>query len=487
MEMNEQKRVFLAILISGLLLASWQYFYPSPAPVRKEVSKDIERPQADPQEKSALAKHSGKNLSNSGDDEVKSFTLIKGHNQISLTSRLEVEDIKQPNAIDSFSDVTGSKNPFQIFQLENGLAAPLLLSEMEVEGPSFEGKFSDGTIVKGTLDDMGRLRMTFSSSLAKQYLLRWSTEAKELENNHQRIFSFLGEGLEQFDVDEADSETLGLNWAGLDFHYHLFAAVFPQKAPSMKVRGDGQGHLFVETQAAQKEFLVDLVYVKKDYDLLKEMGGKLHRAVDFGWWSIVAIPILWGLQTFYKWIPNYGIAIILLTLVIRFLLFPLNIKQIKGMRKMQEIQPQLSAIKEKYKGDPMAGHRESTALMKRTGANPMSGCLPLLLQMPIFFAFYKVLFNSVELVNSPFFGWIQDLSEKDPYYVLPILMGVSFFLQQKLMPTATADPTQKKIMMFMPLIFLIAMINLPAGLNLYFFVSNLFGIAQTQISKKYFS
>ena len=140
------------------------------------------------------------------------------------------------------------------------------------------------------------------------------------------------------------------------------------------------------------------------------------------------------------------------------------------MKKMQKVQPELAKLKEKFKDDPQRMQRETMELFKRSGANPLGGCLPLFLQMPIFFAFYKVLSAAVELVGAPFFGWITDLSVKDPYFILPVLMAAVMFAQQKLTPSASADPTQQKVMMFMPLIFGFIMKDLPAGLVLYIFV-----------------
>ena len=148
------------------------------------------------------------------------------------------------------------------------------------------------------------------------------------------------------------------------------------------------------------------------------------------------------------------------------------------MKQMQKIQPELNKIREKHKEDPQRLQRETMELFKRAGANPLGGCLPLVAQMPFFFAIYTVLGNAVELVEAPFLGWIIDLSEKDPYYVLPVLMGLAMFGQTKLNPSTTADPTQQKVMMFMPLIFCFIMKDLPAGLNLYILVSTLFGIVQ---------
>ena len=145
---------------------------------------------------------------------------------------------------------------------------------------------------------------------------------------------------------------------------------------------------------------------------------------------------------------------------------------------MQQIQPELNKLKEKYKGDPQRMQKETMALFKKAGANPLGGCLPILIQMPVFFAFYKVLGEAIELVGAPYMFWIKDLSLKDPFFVLPVLMTAAMFFRQKFTPSKTVDPTQKQIMMFMPLIFGFIMKDLPSGLVLYIFVSTLFGILQ---------
>src|SRR5690606_28162967 len=192
---------------------------------------------------------------------------------------------------------------------------------------------------------------------------------------------------------------------------------------------------------------------KKEYDYLSSLGHKLKHAVDFGIWGFFAKWILRGLQFFFRFIPNYGVSIILLTLLIRLITFPLQYKSFVSMKKLQLIQPELTKIREKIKNDPQRMQKESMELFRKSGANPLGGCLPLLLQMPVFFAFYKVLYGAVELVDAPFILWIQDLSNKDPYFVLPVLMTLVMFLQQKITPNTITDPVQKKVMLFMPVIF----------------------------------
>lgn len=220
------------------------------------------------------------------------------------------------------------------------------------------------------------------------------------------------------------------------------------------------------------------MFVKKEYNYLTALEQNLNNSVDFGIWGFFAVWILKGLQFFYTFIPNYGVSIILLTLLIRLITFPLQYKSFVSMKKLQLVQPELTKIREKYKEDPARMQKESMELFKKSGANPIGGCLPLLLQMPVFFAFYKVLYGAVELVDAPFMLWLHDLSNKDPYYVLPVLMTGAMFLQQKLTPNTITDPVQKKVMMFMPLIFGVIMKDLPSGLSLYIFVSTIFGILQ---------
>ena len=148
------------------------------------------------------------------------------------------------------------------------------------------------------------------------------------------------------------------------------------------------------------------------------------------------------------------------------------------MKKMQKLQPQLKAMREKYKDDPQRMNQEQMAMFRAHKVNPMGGCLPMLVQLPVFFALYTLLSNSIELFQAPFFGWIQDLSDKDPYYIFPVLMGLAMLGQQKMTPTAGMDPMQAKMMMFMPIIFTFIMLNLPSGLTLYIFLSTLLGILQ---------
>ena len=233
----------------------------------------------------------------------------------------------------------------------------------------------------------------------------------------------------------------------------------------------------------QKEILIPIRYYlgAKDYNELE--GARMLGLIDYGTFAKLAFPLLWLLRTFYGVVHNYGVAIILLTILVRMLFYPLTLKSQQSMKAMQKLQPQIAALKEKYKEDPARMQKEQMALFKTHKVNPMGGCLPMLVQLPVFIALYAVLGNSIELFQAPFFGWIQDLSTKDPYYIYPVLMGVSMFIQQKLTPNVGMDPAQQKVMMFMPVLFSFMMINLPSGLTMYIFVSTLLGIIQQLMMK----
>lgn len=224
----------------------------------------------------------------------------------------------------------------------------------------------------------------------------------------------------------------------------------------------------------------EMFFGPKDLDVLQSVDAGLSEIVDFGWFSFLAEPLLGLMKWFYSILGNWGYAIIALTILVRLLVMPFNIMSYSSMKKMQEIQPALKSIREKHKDDQVRMNQEVMAVMSQNKVNPMGGCLPMLLQFPIFIALYRVLSASIDLYKAPFAFWITDLSLKDPFYVLPILMGVSMFIQQKITPN-TMDPQQQKIMMIMPVMFSFLMVSLPSGLTLYIFVSTLFGIIQQQL------
>jgi len=216
----------------------------------------------------------------------------------------------------------------------------------------------------------------------------------------------------------------------------------------------------------------------KDHRLLESIDPRLTDIIEYGFFTFIAKPMFKLLQFLYELIGNWGWAIVVITILIRVVLFPLTLKGMISMSKMKELAPKMKELQAKYKDDKAKLNAKMMELYKKHGANPMGGCLPMLLQIPVFFAIYRVLLNAIELKGAPWILWITDLSVKDPYFVLPILMGATMYWNQKITPMTTTDPTQEKIMKFLPLIFTFFFVTFPAGLTLYWFVNNLLSVAQ---------
>ena len=291
-----------------------------------------------------------------------------------------------------------------------------------------------------------------------------------------------------------------IDWAGYSSNYFL-CGLIPQDGSGVSFTMQGN-HDFARMQlsgnldslqpGAEKEYKYLVFYGPKKQTMLKDLGYNLDKAINFGWFDIIAKPTLWLLNWFYSFCHNYGVAIILVTILFKAIFWPISQKGMKSMKNMQKLQPKMVKIKEKYKNDPAKMNQEVMNLYKTYKVNPLGGCLPMVLQIPVFFALYKVLLMGIELRHAPFMLWISDLSAPDrlwigfdiPYLgglpVLTLLMGASMFYQQKLTPTS-ADPTQAKIMMFLPVIFTFMFLNFASGLVLYWFVNNLLSILQQML------
>ena len=481
---SDQRRVFLAVVLSGVVLVVWQTFFAPKVSVDNKVKayeQQRETVYGRKTEKSnkELSNSISRNTVDAPIGKVEGHSLNDGKIGFSFNNRLELENSQNKNAIIDFMSTVGREKPFQLQVLTpTGPQAISLDWKASDDGKSIAGR--DGSLgldVVISLLDNGKLDLSLNSPKAHRFRFILNSSKKEMENNQMRKFIIFSKDVDRFIVGDSESGESKVKWFGIDFNFHLFAFSFEEKQMA-KFSSSESGRFYLDTINPVNKIKGGLIFTKKDYDYLLSYGDKLELSVDFGFFYILAVPIMRGLQFFYHYIPNYGVAIILLTLLIRMITFPLQYKSFKSMKKMQKVQPELTKIKEKFKDDPQRMQKETMELFRRAGANPLGGCLPLLLQMPIFFAFYQVLYESVELLGAPFFGWISDLSQKDPFYVLPVLMSLSIFLQQKFQPSTTADPTQKKIMMLMPFFFGFIMINVSSGLVLYIFVSTLFGMIQ---------
>jgi len=224
----------------------------------------------------------------------------------------------------------------------------------------------------------------------------------------------------------------------------------------------------------------------KEYETLHAIKPILTNVIEYGWFTFAAKPLFALLMWLHGIFGNWGWAIIGLTAIIRLVLYPLTYKGMVSMQKMKDLAPKMKELKERYKGDPQRLNAATMDMYKKHGANPLGGCLPMLLQIPVFFAIYRVLLNAVELQGAPWILWVNDLSRMDAYYVMPVLMGASMFLQQRMTPNNFTDPMQEKIMKYLPVIFTFFFITFPSGLVLYWFVNNLFSIAQQFIVNQQF-
>jgi YidC/Oxa1 family membrane protein insertase len=290
-------------------------------------------------------------------------------------------------------------------------------------------------------------------------------------------------------------------WSGFEDKYFLNAAIAENGSiAAVQVR---QNSGFVENIISSPRLSIPpggsatvsyrLFFGPKELDILKAQGSRLEEVIDFGWFSAIAKPLLYALKFFYKYVQNYGVAIIIITVILKVLFYPLTNKSYKSMKEMQKLQPKMEALKEKFKNDRDAMNKAVMELYKTHKVNPMGGCLPMVIQIPVFFALYKALMFSIELRHAPFMLWINDLSAPDalfgtlptglpllggfPIGPLPLLMGATMVIQQKMTPS-NMDPTQAKMMMALPFIFTFMFLNFPSGLVLYWLVNNILTIAQ---------
>lgn len=323
--------------------------------------------------------------------------------------------------------------------------------------------------------------------------------------------AYIDKRLEQIkikNIKEKDTYTGEVKWIAVEELYFISGLIplSPDKAGTMHlgVKGDLLENQYVMPlnlgPGTEHQAGFTLFFGPKSLKLLRKLNTGLEKAIYFGWFDFIAKPCLWLMNFLHDLIPNYGVAIIILTVLVKLILWPLGNKGYKSMNDMKKIQPLMTGIREKYKDDRAMMNQEMMNLYKTYKINPLGGCLPMVLQIPVFFALYRMLYEAIELRHAPFFGWITDLSAPDrlfhfsfsipfmqPPYGIPVLtiiMGATMFIQQKMSPPP-GDPAQAKMMMLMPLIFTFVFINFSSGLVLYWLVNNVLSIAQQYyISKR---
>ncbi|MCX7641509.1 MAG: membrane protein insertase YidC [Elusimicrobiales bacterium] len=327
-----------------------------------------------------------------------------------------------------------------------------------------------------------------------------TVKSEEGENHKiwQAIYSYKKEKRKNPVIEKikSDHNNLDFLWAAIENRYFIFAILNDNKQfSSIKFIQEKVS----EHNAPKINLVTDEIMIKpgelynfdvkfyvgpKDYEFLKKLGWGLHLSIDFGFFAPLAKIANTLLKKFYNLTNNYGIAIVLLSILVQIVMLPLTFKSYKAMAIMKKMQPEMKSIQERYKKDPQRMNLELMNLYKRYGANPFSGCWPMLLQIPIFFALFTTLRNSWDLHGASFILWIKDLSDKDPYYILPILMGALMFAQNYISPQSVQDPTQATVMKWMPIIFTFLFLTFPSGLVIYWIINSIFSIMLSYYMKQ---
>ena len=342
-----------------------------------------------------------------------------------------------------------------------------------------------------------------------QHVMTYPAEPKVKDNRFDTAGSYLfsDNSLQSNKIKDVASASKRyektIQWSGFADKYFLNAILAEKNSiASVELKKNSGG--FFESVVSSPPFTVNpgqsfttnhrIFIGPKDIDVLKEQGNSLEQSLDLGWFTVIAKPLLYSLKFFYNYVGNYGIAIIIITIILKALFFPLTHKSYKSMKGMQKIQPEMTKLREKYKDDRDAMNKAVMELYREHKVNPMGGCLPMVVQIPVFFALYKSLMFSIELRHAPFLLWITDLAGPDNLFgqllhvpmvlgPLPILMGISMFVQQKMTPS-NMDPMQQKMMLALPVVFTFMFLSFPSGLVLYWLVNNVLTIGQQMYINK---
>ncbi|MCK5517137.1 MAG: membrane protein insertase YidC [Desulfobulbaceae bacterium] len=541
-------RTFLAIIISFVILIGYQYFFvgfgPTEVPV-EQTTAQTEKPATDT---GGIAKTEGAAVSARPSQTTAPVTMEhpdRDARTVIVDTDLYTASISENGGtIESFilkdyKETAADNSPgMQMVKVDGRQGFPLGFSWGSVAPAAtfYEAGASEVTFQgnSGNLQMTGRgngLEIERSYNFSKDsYLMELSVKVKNVSSGvlqgaavlqqsnrpfreptagDRFLFTgpayYMNESLVEADSDDFEAGPATINgkmdWVGYEGTYFI-CAILPQAESARSLTMESFGEDVVKMSmnsdldtlqpGEEKIYTYKLFFGPKKLDVLKSVGSNMGKAVNFGWFDVIAQPTLYLLNFFYGIFKNYGIAIILVTVIFKAIFWPITQKGLKSMKNMQKLQPKMAKLKEKYKDDPTRMNQEVMNLYKTYKVNPLGGCLPMVLQIPVFFALYKVLLMCIELRHAPFMLWITDLSAPDrlpigvdiPYIggipVLTLLMGGSMFLQQKMTPT-TADPTQAKIMMFLPVLFTFMFVNFASGLVLYWFVNNLLAIFQQQM------
>ena len=402
------------------------------------------------------------------------------------------DNVPQPNHLATFRS---EASEFQLKAGEAKLVVPLTWSEGGL------------TVTKTYTFYPGTYRIDLTYDVSNQSGKDWQAASyvqlvrhyEHVERSYFKVETYAyrgpayfdGQGYRKLDVEDEEDRAFKASitggWIAALQHHFVAAAVPPLQATynyqlSLNPQNDFTlsyvGPLTTVAAGATQSFKEKLFVGPKLQDQLTVTGTKLERVADYGMLTTLAQPLFWLLEKIHGFVRNWGLAIIIVTFLIKLVFYKLTAASGRSMAKMRNVAPRIKAIQERYKDDREQLGRQMMELYKREKINPLAGCLPILIQIPFFLAFYWVLLESVEMRQAPFFAWITDLSVRDPYFILPILMGAAMYAQFKLQPMPSTDPMQAKVFAFMPVIMAVTMAWFPAGLVLYWLTNTLLSIAQ---------
>ena len=525
----ENKRVIMAVVLSLAVLVGWNFLFPAKPPVPKTDTAAQTQPQAQPQTPSApqapapkaealatFAPTPGKKVVVQTPLYTAEFNAAGG-----VLSRFSLKNFRQTIANDSpLVDLVNAKSQVKapLGLILNG--SPTWQNvEWGIEG----GDLNLGPADTGSLTFVGRMGeltvrrvMTFSGAgylideklslsngggapLSSRLSMTVAVDRLSAEGdsyNPTQAAFYDTSGLELFSSEKKLAEGIAdekpVQWGSIMSNYFLVGVIPEAENLHGKAKvEDGVFRVAVDKDGidipagGRTDMSISYYLGPKDPKFLAEAPHHLAAAIDYGWFDFIAKPLLKLLHFFYDYVGNYGVAIILLTVLIKAIFWPLSHKSYKSMEQMKKLQPLLTQLREKHKDDRQKMNEEMMQLYKTYKVNPAGGCLPMVVQIPVFFGLYQALLHSIELRHASFIRylpftdmiWLADLSAKDPFYITPLIMGATMFLQQKMTP-APGDPTQAKIMLFMPVIFTFMFLNFPSGLVVYWLVNNVISIAQ---------
>ena len=543
----DQARFIIAVALSFVVFLAWDYFYNDKKPVTKveqtavgqqavkteapESGKDIK-----PQEKPSYPESSIKpretsraikintpfysiNINEKG-AAVTSFVLSKYRENInddSPNKELIPKEVETGTILAGFAgnSVPGIENALFVSDADSDLI-DLKEGNKEIrfywkspQGVIIEKKYNlsaDTYLIGLTVNIINQSPESIKDKLYVS-LNSYYTD-KSGSQSFEGPSALINNSLEQIklnDIEEKNTYSGVLKWVAVQDRYFM-AAIIPKISLETDIHLSLKDKKYLEVQylnpgkeirpGAQEQVEFNIFFGPKSLNLLGSLGYDLNKSINFGWFDFIAKPFLYFMNFLYKFIPNYGVAIILLTIIIKLLFWPLGSKSYKSMNEMKRIQPLLAGIKEKYGNDKKRMNEEVMGLYKTYKINPLGGCLPMVAQIPVFFALYRMLYETIELRHAPFMFWIKDLSAPDrlfsfafsipfmePPYGIPVLtiiMGATMFIQQKMTP-AVGDPTQAKMMMILPFVFTVIFVNFSAGLVLYWLLNNILSILQQYI------